>query len=191
VDAAEDKQMQLVIHKNCILDHLVVLLKPTVRHKGVIKDVWQWSVASTVVRFKQQDNLHLHNFFNLNEWEKTIKNKKLTGATVNGNEQSENGSWWTNELDSLGIKTSGSSNKSELKNSQELEDLTDDLKQAFIHDYKTCYRDKMQKWKDCHKMSIEVLTSTNSTIIILAITIKLDFIKKLKKPLLVGMSSQA
>jgi hypothetical protein len=74
-----------------------------------------------------------------------IKNKKLTGATVNDNEQSENGSWWINELDSLGIKTSGSSKKSESKNSQELEDLTDDLKQVFIHDYKTCYRDKMQK----------------------------------------------
>jgi hypothetical protein len=73
-----------------------------------------------------------------------IKNKKLTGATVNDNEQSENGRWWINELDSLGIKTS-SSNKSESKDSQELEDLTDDLKQAFIHDYKTCYRDKMQK----------------------------------------------
>ena len=65
---------------------------------------------------------------------KNDKNKKLTGATVNGNEQSENGSWWINELDSLGIKTSGSSNKSESKNIQELEDLTDDLKQAFIHD---------------------------------------------------------
>jgi hypothetical protein len=73
-----------------------------------------------------------------------IKNKKLTGATVNDNEQSENGRWWINELDSLGIKTS-SNNKSESKDSQELEDLTDDLKQAFIHDYKTCYRDKMQK----------------------------------------------
>jgi hypothetical protein len=75
---------------------------------------------------------------------KMINNKKLANG-VNDNEQSENGSWWINELDSLGIKTSGSSNKSELKNSQELEDLTDDLKQAFIHDYKTCYRDKMQK----------------------------------------------
>jgi hypothetical protein len=55
--------------------------------------------------------------------------------------------WWSNELDSLGIKKeSGSSsnnnkdnNKSEFPSSQQLEDLTDDIKQRFIHDYKTRY----------------------------------------------------
>ena len=40
-------------------------------------------------------------------------------------------------------------------------------------------------------MSIEVLTSTNSTILTLTIIIKQDSIKTLKKPMLVDMSSQA
>jgi hypothetical protein len=39
--------------------------------------------------------------------------------------------------------TKGSNNKSELKNSQELEDLADDIKQTFIHDYKICYSDNI------------------------------------------------
>jgi hypothetical protein len=55
--------------------------------------------------------------------------------------------WWSNELDSLGIKKkSGSSsnnnkdnNKSEFSTSQQLEDLTDDIKQRFIRDYKAFY----------------------------------------------------
>jgi hypothetical protein len=73
-----------------------------------------------------------------------INNKKLAGATVNDNEQSEKVGWWINELDSLGIEKS-SSNKNELKNSQELEDLTDGIKQSFIHDYKICYNDNIQR----------------------------------------------
>jgi hypothetical protein len=73
-----------------------------------------------------------------------INNKKLANG-VNDNEQSKKVSWWINELDSLGIEKSSSSNKNESKDSQKLEDLTDDIKQAFIHDYKTCYRDKTQK----------------------------------------------
>jgi hypothetical protein len=69
-----------------------------------------------------------------------INNKKLANS-VNGNEQSKKVSWWINELDSLGIEKSSSSdnnkNKSESKDSQKLEDLTDEIKQSFIHDYKT------------------------------------------------------
>ena len=49
-------------------------------------------------------------------------------------------------IDSLGIKKNSSSvnnedknNKSEFPNSQQLEDLTDDIKQRFIHDYKASY----------------------------------------------------
>ena len=38
-------------------------------------------------------------------------------------------------LDSLGIK------QKESNKGQELEDLTDDIKQKFIYDYKTCYRE--------------------------------------------------
>ena len=66
------------------------------------------------------------------------------------NEQSGKVNWWFNELDSLGIKNdndisvvsndqSNSSNKTKPVSSQELEDLTDDIKQRFIRDYKTCY----------------------------------------------------
>jgi hypothetical protein len=76
-----------------------------------------------------------------------INNKTLAGATVNDNEHSEKVSWWINELDSLGIEKSSSSNnnKSEPKDSQKLEDLTDDIKQSFIRDYKICYSDNIQR----------------------------------------------
>jgi hypothetical protein len=59
------------------------------------------------------------------------------------NEQPEKVGWWINELDSLGIEKSSSSNKNELKNSQKLEDLTDDIKQGLIRDYKICYSDNI------------------------------------------------
>src|ERR687883_1427627 len=68
---------------------------------------------------------------------------------IKDNEQSGNVNWWSNELDSLGIKkerrSSSSSNnnkdnnKSEFQSSQQLEDLTNDIKQRFIRDYKACY----------------------------------------------------
>ena len=67
---------------------------------------------------------------------------------IKDNEQSGKVNWWFNELDSLGIEKNSSSssnssneenNKSELPTSQQLEDLTDDIKQSFIHDYKICY----------------------------------------------------
>jgi hypothetical protein len=78
-----------------------------------------------------------------------INDKKLAGATINDNEHSEKASWWINELDSLGIEKSSSSNnnnnKSESKDSQKLEDLTDDIKQSFIHDYKICYSDNIME----------------------------------------------
>jgi hypothetical protein len=73
-----------------------------------------------------------------------INNKKLANG-VNDNEQSKKVSWWINELDSLGIEKSSSSNdnKIESKDSQKIEYLTDNIKQAFIHDYKTCYSDNI------------------------------------------------
>ena len=73
-----------------------------------------------------------------------INDKKLAATVNDDNEQSEKLSWWINELDSLGIEKS-SNNKSELKNSQELEDLADDIKQSFIRDYKICYSDNIQR----------------------------------------------
>jgi len=57
-------------------------------------------------------------------------------SNVKDNEKSQKVNWWINELDSLGIKKS---KQKELNKSQELEDLTDDIKQKFIYDYKTCY----------------------------------------------------
>jgi hypothetical protein len=66
---------------------------------------------------------------------------------IDDNEHFGNVNWWINELDTLGItkKSSSSSNnednnnRSELPTSQQLEDLTDDIKQRFIRDYKVCY----------------------------------------------------
>jgi hypothetical protein len=73
---------------------------------------------------------------------------------IKDNEQSGNVNWWFNELDSLGIKKNSSSNgiisseygtnnKMEpiIITSQQLEDLTDDMKQRFIRDYKSCYNE--------------------------------------------------
>ena len=68
-------------------------------------------------------------------------------------EQSGKTNWWFNELDTLGVKNNNndigivsndqssksSNNKTKRVSSQELEDLTDDIKQRFIRDYKTCY----------------------------------------------------
>jgi hypothetical protein len=95
-------------------------------------------MAGILARFKQQNNPHPHNYSE----KKMINNKKLANG-VNDNEQSKKVSWWINELDSLGIEKSSSSNKSESKDSQKLEDLTDDIKQSFIHDYKICYSDNI------------------------------------------------
>ena len=72
-----------------------------------------------------------------------INDKKLAAAVNDDNEQPKKVSWWINELDSLGIEKS--SNNSEPKNSQVLEDLADDIKQTFIHDYKICYSDNIQR----------------------------------------------
>jgi hypothetical protein len=49
------------------------------------------------------------------------------------NEYPETNAWWINELNSLGIKKD--EKIEELRDTQALENLTDDLKQLFIHDY--------------------------------------------------------
>jgi hypothetical protein len=60
----------------------------------------------------------------------------INTANTKDNEKSQKVDWWISELGSLGIKKS----KQEGSNkSQELEDLTDDIKQKFIYDYKACY----------------------------------------------------
>jgi hypothetical protein len=57
----------------------------------------------------------------------------ISTSNAEDNEKSQKVNWWISELDSLGIKQK-ESNKGQL-----LEDLTDDIKQKFIYDYKTCY----------------------------------------------------
>jgi len=46
------------------------------------------------------------------------------------NEYPKKYSWWINELNSLGVKNE------ELRDIEALENLTDDIKQLFIHSYK-------------------------------------------------------
>ena len=52
-------------------------------------------------------------------------------------EHPEKNSWWTNELDSLGVDTKSNSN--ELKDKQENQDLAEAIKQEFIEEYKQTY----------------------------------------------------
>jgi hypothetical protein len=59
--------------------------------------------------------------------------KTINNANAKDNEKSQKANWWISELDSLGIK------QEESNKGKELEDLTDDIKQKFIYDYKTCY----------------------------------------------------
>ena len=46
--------------------------------------------------------------------------------------------WWISELNSLGINTEAKDE--ELTDTQGLEDLTDNIKQNFIHEYKNSQR---------------------------------------------------
>jgi hypothetical protein len=50
------------------------------------------------------------------------------------NEYPEKYAWWINELKSLGIKQD--EKNEELRDIQAVENLTDDVKQLFIHDYR-------------------------------------------------------
>jgi DNA repair ATPase RecN len=53
-------------------------------------------------------------------------------------QQAKNG-YWQNELDSLGIEPK---EKKELSDDEELENLSDNIKQAMFQDYKLAYSDK-------------------------------------------------
>ena len=50
------------------------------------------------------------------------------------NEYPEKYAWWINELKALGIKQD--EKNEELRDIQAVENLTDDVKQLFIHDYR-------------------------------------------------------
>ena len=54
--------------------------------------------------------------------------------TTTRNEYPEKYAWWINELKSLGIKQD--EKNEELRDIQAVENLTDDVKQLFIHDYR-------------------------------------------------------
>ena len=60
-------------------------------------------------------------------------------SNAKDNEKSQKVNWWINELDSLGMKKSKQEEEEESNKGQELEDLTDYIKQKFIYNYKTCY----------------------------------------------------
>ena len=62
--------------------------------------------------------------------------KTINISNAKDNEKSQKVNWWINELDSLGINKS---KQKESNKSQELEDLTDYIKQKFMHDYKAYY----------------------------------------------------
>ena len=65
--------------------------------------------------------------------------KTINISNAEDNEKSQKVNWWISELDSLGMKKS--KQEEESNKSRELEDLTDDIKQKFIYDYKACYRE--------------------------------------------------
>jgi hypothetical protein len=60
----------------------------------------------------------------------------ISTANAEDNEKSQKVNWWISELDSLGMKKS---KQEESNKGQVLENLTDDIKQKFIYDYKACY----------------------------------------------------
>jgi len=62
------------------------------------------------------------------------------GLTAMARKHPEKYGWWISELNSLGIDTDDKNGKS--TDVQVLEDLTDDVKQNFIRDYKTCYSEE-------------------------------------------------
>jgi hypothetical protein len=66
--------------------------------------------------------------------------KTINISNAKDNEKSQKVNWWISELDSLGINKS--KQEEESNKGQELEDLTDDIKQKFIYDYKAYYSEQ-------------------------------------------------
>ncbi len=107
----------------------------------IVLTVGKLKLDATKNNENEEDNYNDNNEYNSNNRSYNIK----------ANEQSGNVNWWVNELDSLGIKKNkainlvsndqnsrSSNNKTKSVKSQQLEDLTDDVKQTFIRDYKAC-----------------------------------------------------
>jgi hypothetical protein len=67
-------------------------------------------------------------------------------------QQAKNG-YWRNELDSLGIEPK---QKKELNDKKELEDLSDNIKQAMFQDYKIAYSEDGNTHKEDAKSTVTV-----------------------------------
>jgi hypothetical protein len=65
-------------------------------------------------------------------------------------QQAKNG-YWRNELDSLGIEPK---EKEELNDKKELEDLSDNIKQAMFQDYKIAYSEDGNTHKEEAKSTV-------------------------------------
>ena len=66
--------------------------------------------------------------------------EKTTQLMATKKEYPEKYGWWISELNSLGINTEATNE--EVGDVQALENLTDDVKQNFIHEYKTRYSEE-------------------------------------------------
>jgi hypothetical protein len=64
---------------------------------------------------------------------------KLSKKEEEQRQQHAKNGYWQNELDSLGIEPK---EKKELSDGEELENLSDNIKQAMFQDYKLAYSDK-------------------------------------------------
>ena len=94
--------------------------------------------------YKQTTLLHHSLLLDSNRTEAVntlIRENANTINTTNAkdNEKSQKVNWWISELDSLGINKSKQEEEEESNKGQELEDLTDDIKQKFIYNYKAYY----------------------------------------------------
>jgi len=67
-------------------------------------------------------------------------------------QQAKNG-YWRNELDSLGIEPK---QKKELNDDKELEDLSDNIKQAMFQDYKIAYSEDGNTHKEEAKSTVTI-----------------------------------
>jgi hypothetical protein len=67
-------------------------------------------------------------------------------------QQAKNG-YWRNELDSLGIEPK---EKKELNDKEELEDLSDNIKQAMFQDYKIAYSEDGNTHKEEAKSTVTI-----------------------------------
>jgi hypothetical protein len=56
-------------------------------------------------------------------------------------ESPEKYSWWLNELESLGLSIKKANDLNDIR---EVGNLTDNIKQALLRDYKTCYNEETE-----------------------------------------------